>query len=93
MLRSAFATFLGAAFGAVAIVPMRERIADQLLQAPEAYSVLAVAILAGLLALLIMACRESATSASSCSDGYSYGPRLPSPRPVARDAGGRFTRR
>lgn len=58
MWRSVFAASLGAAYGAVAIFPMRERVADMLWQPTEAIAVGFVALSAALIAANLMACRE-----------------------------------
>ncbi|GEP09825.1 hypothetical protein [Methylobacterium gnaphalii] len=84
MLRSAFAAALGAAFGAVAIVPIRERVQDQLWQPAEAYSIILVALAAALIVILILACREPCSGGHqpACAGGCGVNP--------PRDRAGRF---
>ncbi|MGU3539995.1 hypothetical protein [Methylobacterium sp. A54F] len=94
MIRSAFAACLGAAFGAVAYLPVQERVADRLMHPVEAWSVVLVAITAGLVWLLIMACREPARRGGhqpcSCGEGRPKPPTSGSAVTPPRGADGRF---
>ncbi|GJE27962.1 hypothetical protein [Methylobacterium organophilum] len=96
MLRPVFAAMLGSAFGAMNVAAVRERLADQLVQPVEAWSVLAVALLAGAIAVIILPLREPRRCGHQPS---CCGARRPAPPTGGsgvtppRDAAGRFTAR
>lgn len=70
MIRSSFSALLGAAFGAVAIHPIRERCLDAGLANPELSAVGFTAGVAALIWLLLMTCREPAALARPIAEPH-----------------------
>lgn len=88
MTRSSFSALLGAAFGAVAIHPIRERCLDAGLANPELSAVGFTAGVAALIWLLLMACREPApVSSPSASVHTEHQVHVVVPRPTPPTSG------
>ncbi|MGU3475655.1 hypothetical protein [Methylobacterium sp. yr668] len=93
MFRSTLAAVLAAAMGAIAVRPVEVACADALLPRPELVAVGLVSVVAGLLWLFVMLCREPKPArrvSLTCPRGRPAPPSAASGVKPPRDAAGRF---